>query len=215
MMQAFIRKKKKGSRETKCNKLKPSNLPAHWATLPRNVRVLSFYSQHYEKTGFLSNFYASTFKYRMPTNVLLYPGKTLTVKHAEQAIMLSKAALFNDKNAFDRIRRCSSPVSCKRIGRMVRDFNEEVWSENVIDIAERVLWYKFSAGEMHKMLIRTGSLVLAEASPTDKIWGIGVSASDHLSSNIATWQGFNLLGYSLMKVRERLLNKKDKPGSEN
>ena len=206
-MKQFVTKAKKVSKD-KIQTMLPSNLPVYWKkTLSQNCRILPFYGQTHKVTGFLSNFYPSGFKYRLPTNVFIDPGKIVTVKHAEQAIMLTKAALFNDRKTFDRIQKCSSPASCKRLGRMVKDFNEETWSSNVINIAVRILRYKFSAGDMEKLLLNTGSMILAEASPRDRIWGIGLSATDCAASDHRHWRGFNLLGYALMKVREKLAAK--------
>lgn len=46
--------------------------------------------------------------------------------------------------------------------------------------------------------------VIVEAAPNDKIWGIGLEASDSRAWNRATWDGTNLLGRVLMRVRDRL-----------
>lgn len=196
--------KQRKQSKTQVKELRPSELSAYWATFPSSIRVLPFYGQTNRQTGFLSNFYPSPFKYRLPPNSLVCPGKVLVAKHAEQAIMLSKAALFGDMETFDRIRRCSSPASCKRLGRQVQHFDEAVWAKNVIAIAVRVLWHKFKAGGMKDRLIGTGGHVLAEASPRDRIWGIGAAASDSRSQDIRHWRGSNLLGYALMKTRSRL-----------
>lgn len=44
-------------------------------------------------------------------------------------------------------------------------------------------------------------LSLVEASPYDRIWGIGLKATDEKAQNPASWQGQNLLGFALMDVR--------------
>ena len=43
-----------------------------------------------------------------------------------------------------------------------------------------------------------------EASPVDRIWGIGLAAEDARASQPEQWRGLNLLGYALMEVRDRL-----------
>jgi ribA/ribD-fused uncharacterized protein len=53
--------------------------------------------------------------------------------------------------------------------------------------------------------LNTKNRVLVEASPYDKIWGIGISADDKHIENPLKWNGQNLLGFALMEVREELL----------
>ena len=53
-------------------------------------------------------------------------------------------------------------------------------------------------------LMDTGDAVLAEASPFDRTWGIGLSADDERAVNRKKWKGQNLLGETLMKIREQL-----------
>lgn len=51
----------------------------------------------------------------------------------------------------------------------------------------------------------TGRQVLVEASPLDRIWGVGVGAAK--AQDPKAWRGFNLLGRVLMQVRETLAPK--------
>ena len=46
--------------------------------------------------------------------------------------------------------------------------------------------------------------MLVEASPLDAIWGIGLSQDNPKAQQPHLWQGQNLLGFALMKVREQL-----------
>lgn len=57
-------------------------------------------------------------------------------------------------------------------------------------------------------LLETGDAVLVEASPLDKIWGIGLARDNADASNPKKWKGLNLLGKALMAVREDLRNNK-------
>ena len=50
----------------------------------------------------------------------------------------------------------------------------------------------------------TGTALLAECEPGDKIWGIGMALGDERCGDPHLWQGQNLLGYTLMEVRKRL-----------
>ncbi len=58
--------------------------------------------------------------------------------------------------------------------------------------------------ELKGFLLNTGKRILVEASPVDKIWGIGLAKDDDRIHNPLTWQGLNLLGFALMNVRDRL-----------
>ena len=50
----------------------------------------------------------------------------------------------------------------------------------------------------------TGDRVVVEASPRDRIWGIGL-AEDHVdATDPERWKGLNLLGFVLMDVRDAL-----------
>jgi ribA/ribD-fused uncharacterized protein len=60
-------------------------------------------------------------------------------------------------------------------------------------------------GELRAFLVGTGNLVLVEASPYNRIWGIRLMADDERSKNPATWQGQTLLGFALMDVRDKLV----------
>lgn len=58
--------------------------------------------------------------------------------------------------------------------------------------------------ELRDFLLGTGNRVLVEASPRDRIWGIGLAADDDRATSPAHWPGLNLLGFALMEVRHRL-----------
>ena len=55
---------------------------------------------------------------------------------------------------------------------------------------------------MRLALTRTGDRRLAEASPHDNLWGIGLSACDPRASSSDSWCGQNLLGQALKHARE-------------
>ena len=46
--------------------------------------------------------------------------------------------------------------------------------------------------------------MLAECSPYDKKWGIGIDIKDPDRTDVSKWKGENILGRVLMKVREEL-----------
>lgn len=61
--------------------------------------------------------------------------------------------------------------------------------------------------ELYDKLMSTGNSRLAEASPYDKIWGIGMKAEKAERIDPDQWKGENKLGECLMTVRENLRNK--------
>jgi hypothetical protein len=54
---------------------------------------------------------------------------------------------------------------------------------------------------LRRFLVNTGERVLVEASPVDRIWGIGLTADHSNATDLERWPGLNLLGFALMQVR--------------
>lgn len=122
--------------------------------------------------------------------------------NSEQAMMVAKAQFFYDFVALDKARKTTDPRDVKAIGRTVKNYDDQAWSDvryaKVVDI----LVSKFTASaEMVELLLSTEDFVLVEASPHDRIWGIGRSEVDPLAGNPRHWQGQNLLGKALMDAR--------------
>jgi ribA/ribD-fused uncharacterized protein len=123
----------------------------------------------------------------------------------EQFMMAEKARLFGDTEICQRILDTDSPRSHKALGRTVRGFVEKVWNQNREDIVYRGNIAKFSQNpDMLTQLLSTGDRVLVEASPLDRIWGIGLRGDDPRASDPSQWAGLNLLGEVLMRVRSEL-----------
>ncbi|MBX2802874.1 MAG: NADAR family protein [Myxococcales bacterium] len=121
---------------------------------------------------------------------------------AEHFMMAEKARLFDDAEALQRILTHPDPRRAKAVGRTVRGFDEATWREHRMDIVVRGNRAKFGQQpQLRDFLIETGESVLVEASPHDRIWGIGLAASDPRASDPGTWRGQNLLGFALMQVR--------------
>ncbi|MFF2330518.1 MULTISPECIES: NADAR family protein [unclassified Streptomyces] len=124
---------------------------------------------------------------------------------AEHWMMARKARLFGDAEAEAGAVSAKSPAQAKKVGRLVRGFDEAVW--------ERERYALVVAGSIHKFdhhprlrefLLNTGDRVLVEASPMDRIWGIGLAADDPRAKDPASWRGLNLLGFALMDARAEL-----------
>ncbi|AYY82470.1 MULTISPECIES: NADAR family protein [Proteus] len=125
---------------------------------------------------------------------------------AEHYMMAEKAKLFNDIEIRERIITTSNPGTAKALGREVKGFNQEIWEQQRMAIVIRANIAKFSQNNaLGNFLISTGNRVLVEASPVDKIWGVGLSEQDKEIGNPLLWNGLNLLGFALMKVRRVLI----------
>jgi ribA/ribD-fused uncharacterized protein len=124
---------------------------------------------------------------------------------AEHFMMAEKARLFEDADAVARILSAPSPAAAKKLGRLVRGFDEEHWAAARGEIVVRGSVAKFAQNRtLGAYLVSTGERVLVEASPTDRIWGIGMRAEDERASDPRRWRGLNLLGFALMKARRQL-----------
>ncbi|WP_339321883.1 NADAR family protein [Paenibacillus sp. FSL W8-0194] len=124
---------------------------------------------------------------------------------AEHYMMAGKARLFGDEEMLERILAAKHPKQAKDLGRKVRGFDPKVWDEEGYRIVVRGNLAKFSQNEeLGQFLLGTGTRVLVEASPVDRIWGVGLAADDERIENPLLWQGNNLLGFALMDVRDRL-----------
>jgi hypothetical protein len=124
---------------------------------------------------------------------------------AEHWMMAEKARLFGDPEAERAAIEAANPALAKAAGRTVRGFDDAVWERERFEIVVHGNTHKFAAHpDMREFLLRTGSRVLVEASPRDRIWGIGMGAKNENAENPAAWRGLNLLGFALMEARERL-----------
>ncbi|MEV6164399.1 NADAR family protein [Streptomyces sp. NPDC052052] len=129
----------------------------------------------------------------------------VTYASAEHWMMAGKARLFGDAEAEDRAVAAKSPAQAKKVGRLVRGFDEAVWERERYALVVAGSIHKFGGHpQLREFLLNTGDRVLVEASPMDRIWGIGLAADDPRAENPATWRGLNLLGFALMDARTAL-----------
>ena len=128
---------------------------------------------------------------------------------AEQYMMSQKALLFDDNETNLKIMGSKTPKKYKQLGRQVKNFSPKLWDEKKFDIVVKGNLAKFSQNEnLKQFLLNTKDKILAEASPYDKIWGIGMAQDDKDIYNPDKWKGENLLGKALMKVREIIKKEK-------
>ncbi|KAM0720806.1 hypothetical protein Q7P37_003091 [Cladosporium fusiforme] len=144
-----------------------------------------FWREFEELCGFLSQWYDSTFE---------VDGVTY---HSTEMWMMEVAK---------QMMQTTVPAEHQALGRKAKGFSRVKWDEHKSRIVEEGNWHKFTKckgeSELAKRLLETGDRELVEASPTDRIWGVGFAAANALD-NREKW-GDNRLGEAIMKVRERL-----------
>lgn len=157
------------------------------------MEIICFHNPN-EQNGYLSNWFLSDF----------YIGDN-SFSSMEQYMMYKKAVCFNDDAIAAQILATQDVAKIKQLGRLVSNYNECVWSGVRQIIVYQGLLEKFSQNEdLRIKLKKTEKAILAECAVKDCIWGIGLSMNDARRFDISMWKGQNLLGYTLMMVREKL-----------
>ncbi len=126
----------------------------------------------------------------------------ITYKTAEHWMMAEKARLFGDEEQLGNILATDSPAMAKKYGRGVKGFDDTVWEKYRYKYVLEGNRHKFSQNaNLEIFLLSTEENIIVEASPFDKVWGIGTRS--HIE-NPLLWKGLNLLGFALMEVRDEL-----------
>jgi ribA/ribD-fused uncharacterized protein len=138
-----------------------------------------------------------------------WPGEFAEDGHrfasAEHYMMAHKAWLFDDAETAERILAAPHPAEAQKLGRQVRRFDQATWEAERFGIVERGNVLKFGRDrDLRGYLLATSGRVLVEASPRDRVWGIGLAADDPRAAFPSAWRGLNLLGFALMAARDRL-----------
>lgn len=132
----------------------------------------------------------------------------------EQYMMAAKARLFGDHESLARILETDDPRTQKELGRRVSGFDNAAWERERERIVFEGNLAKFAQNAtMRQALLDTGDRYLAEASPSDRIWGIGLNEKDAARRPRSEWRGLNLLGLALMRVRAALRDRDDPAGT--
>lgn len=119
----------------------------------------------------------------------------------EQYMMYKKALLFDDYETAERIMDVKTPKEQKILGRVVKNFDPKIWDSRKDEIVLMGNMYKFGQNKTYKdrlMSLFNDKFYFVEASPYDKIWGIGINVSDAQAG--CEWKGENLLGKALTGV---------------
>lgn len=150
-----------------------------------------FFWRETSANGFCSNWYPAPFT----RDGKLFPT-------SEHYMMYHKALLMEDSECAAKILQTDSPKIAQKLGRKTKTWDEQLWIDNRERIMLEACTLKFKQNtELQTLLIKTHPKILVEASPFDKIWGIGLSASHKDAANPKKWKGLNLLGKTLVQVR--------------
>lgn len=131
--------------------------------------------------------------------------KGIWFANGEQYMMYCKAMFFKDAATAALILAEPDPAKVKVLGQAVKPYVEKEWAANRLRFVRRGLLEKaIQNPKIAVQLLATGNRILVEASPSDRIWGIGLGENDPRALDPDRWQGENLLGQAWMWVRAQL-----------
>lgn len=152
--------------------------------------------------NWLSNYQKTDFFYPSKENPAYRFDST------EQGFMFLKALYFGDDAIATEIYAThGNPEKCRRLGRLVKGYDDEKWSKVRYNIFSDLIYQKYlQDDELRKKLLSPefDDKLFVEASPIDKIWGIGMSEENLRILDQKNWRGLNYLGQITTKVREKL-----------
>lgn len=121
----------------------------------------------------------------------------------EQMMMYRKAELFRDEESMNLIMEEKFPKKQKLLGRQVKGFDSRLWHKEAQNIVYRNNLLKFSQNyELKDILLSAGDLIFVEASPYDKVWGIGRNIDYPYLGDKNKWLGTNWLGSILTEIKQ-------------
>lgn len=157
------------------------------------MNIICFHNPE-EENGFLSNWFLSDFT----VDEVKYSS-------VEQFMMYKKAIRFQDIEKAQQILSTNDVAVIKEYGRQVKGYNDSIWCGIRQVVVYEGLLAKFSQNNiLRTKLLQTHNDILAECAVKDRVWGIGLSMKDPERLDLAKWRGQNLLGYTLMMVRDEL-----------
>lgn len=156
------------------------------------------YTFFWKTESVFSNWHPSIFK----------DESDISFPNMETYMMYYKAICFSDAETADKILKNKHPKEAKALGRQVKNFNNTEWDKVKEDIVYRGCYLKFTQNSnLKKALLATVNTILAEASPFDKVYGIGLNEEDAKKISPDKWPGQNLLGKILTQLRDDILEK--------
>ena len=129
-------------------------------------------------------------------------------KTSEHLFMYLKAVFFGDWDSAKAIEESTNPKEAKGLGRLVKGFSEEEWEKVRYEIMFNAVYRRSLCDDKFKSMLLTDewkNLEFVEASPYDRVWGIGMKETDPDADKKKKWKGLNLLGKALTELRELLL----------
>lgn len=197
------------------NDLNKIKLKEHWKKFTEEKDVIGFYQQKHPYFGSFSNFYKlEPYEFELPYKNLdinddekQYFPSPIICTNSEKTIMLCKAALMGDKEIYNQISSLENPKEIKRLGRLVKNFDQDKWNKYLCLIAFECVFQKFSKAskQIQEYLKLTNTAIIAEAAYRDLNWGIGLGVNQYISKP-ADWRGSNVLGWALMETRARIFS---------
>jgi len=196
--------------------LTPQLLRDRWAALTWPHEVVEFKGakerQKATELRCFSNFYDEmAFDFEIPAEICapsMRLGETdriVRCEFSEKAIMACKAAAMADREGLEGIVRASTPQTAKALGRMIENWNQDLWDHLVCSVAYEVMYQKFrKLPALQPALLGTGERFIVEATRADSIWGIGLDKGDPRIQRPSEWRGSNVLGWALAEVRAAL-----------
>lgn len=190
-----------GSKVSKAKNPKTQTTPQDQNQQPAEpgVDCVFFWRPEDPDVGFLSQWYPSPFSDPSDPDVV-FPT-------AEHFMMYHKALLF-DPASGPGILAAESPNYVRSLGRLIPNYDEDTWVANRERVVRRGNLLKFTRGaeseRLAALLLATAGRHIVEASPFDRVWGIGIGPAKAATSNRKRW-GRNLLGKALMEVRDELV----------
>lgn len=158
------------------------------------MNIICFHNPE-EENGYLSNWYLRSFVV-----------EEIEYSSMEQYMMVQKAICFKDTSIAKQILAIEDVAIIKALGRQVSNYNESIWNGIRQIIVYKGLIAKFSQNQdLKEKLLATDPAILAECAVKDCVWGIGLSMKDENRLDLFKWKGQNLLGYTLMQVRKKLI----------
>ena len=133
----------------------------------------------------------------------------------EQAFMWAKAKYFGDEETAKEILKPKSegnnPMWCKQCGRWVNGYDDAEWNLVRYSFMLEVNMCKYTQDKKLQAKLldpQFDGKLFVEASPTDKIWGIGF-AQNEAPDDESLWKGQNLLGQVVTNVRKTIIHDKE------
>jgi len=150
--------------------------------------------------SWLSNFHEAGFWWPSVDSPMIY------FKTSEQGFMWYKAMFFKDYQTAEKIYKATTPREAKDLGRLVKNYDDSAWANVRYNVMLDMNYQKYTQNPdlARRLASFPEGTKFAEASPIDRIWGIGISEDDPDAKTPEKWKGQNLLGKVLTEVFQRI-----------